>query len=194
MLYLKALFSVLIVSGSQKGTDFVTEILDSNIFTPISCAKGGAEARRMMSECEYDIVIINTPLTDEFGHELALHAAEKASGTILLVKNEIFDEVCSRVEDSGVLTISKPVSRQLFYQTAKLIIAQNGRLANLERENRKLLTKLQEQTVISRAKCVLIEVLHMTESQAHHYIEKQSMDMRTTKAGTAEDIIRTYCG
>ena len=56
MLYGKAVFSVLIVSGSQKGTDFVTEILDSNIFTPISCAKGGAEARRMMSECEYDIV------------------------------------------------------------------------------------------------------------------------------------------
>ena len=188
------LVSVLIVSSGEKGKERFGELLRMYGFSDIASAESGAEARRMMSECEYDIVIINTPLTDEFGHELALHAAEKASGTILLVKNEIFDEVCSRVEDSGVLTISKPVSRQLFYQTAKLIIAQNGRLANLERENRKLLTKLQEQTVISRAKCVLIEVLHMTESQAHHYIEKQSMDMRTTKAGTAEDIIRTYCG
>ena len=191
MLYGKAMFSVLAVSGSSKGIDFITETLDGRIFSPVKIANSGALARRMLSDGEYDVVIVNTPLSDEFGHELALHAALKARGTILMVKNEIYEEVSSRVEDFGVLTLSKPVSKQLFHQTAKLIIAQNGRLAQLEQENKKLLSKLNEQMVISRAKCVLIEILHMTESQAHHYIEKQSMDMRTTKVDTAEDIIRT---
>ena len=147
----------------------------------------------MLSESEYDVTIINTPLPDEFGHELALHCSENSSGTILLVKNEIFDEVCMRVEDFGVFTLSKPLSRQLFHQSLKLLIAQKGRIGNLERENRKLMQKLQEQVVISRAKCVLIEVLNMTGPEAHRYIEKQAMDMRTTKAGVAEDILRTYC-
>ena len=193
MLYGKAVFSVLIVSGTQKGIDFLTEMLDQNIFTPISVAGSGAKARRMLSEAEYDVTIINTPLPDEFGHELATHCSENSSGTILLVKNEIFDEVCMRVEDFGVFTLSKPLSRQLFHQSLKLLTAQKGRIGNLERENRKLMQKLQEQVVISRAKCVLIEALKMTEPEAHRYIEKQAMDMRTTKVGVAEDILRTYC-
>lgn len=192
MLSGKANFSVLVVSGTQKGVDFLTEMLNHNVFSPVSVANSGAAARRMMSESEYDIVIVNAPLTDEFGHELATYASGSSTGSVLLVKNEIFDEVCMRVEDYGVLTVSKPVSKQLFYQSMKLIVAQKGRIGTLERENRTLMTRLQEQMVISRAKCVLIEALKMTEPQAHHYIEKQAMDMRTTKVGAAEDILRTF--
>jgi AmiR/NasT family two-component response regulator len=32
----------------------------------------------------------------------------------------------------------------------------------------------------------------MTEAQAHRYIEKQAMDMRTSRREVAECVIRTY--
>ena len=32
----------------------------------------------------------------------------------------------------------------------------------------------------------------MTEKQAHHYIEKQAMDMRTNKLTVAKQVIKTY--
>ena len=46
--------------------------------------------------------------------------------------------------------------------------------------------------MIDRDKCILIQYLNMTESEAHRYIEKQAMDMRTTRKTIAEGILRTY--
>ena len=46
--------------------------------------------------------------------------------------------------------------------------------------------------LIDRAKCVLIQVLGMTEPQAHRYIEKQAMDMRVSKRQVAEELLKTY--
>ena len=45
---------------------------------------------------------------------------------------------------------------------------------------------------MDRAKLVLIECLKMSEENAHHYIERQAMNMRCTKAEIAQSIIRTY--
>ena len=66
------------------------------------------------------------------------------------------------------------------------------RIQALEEENRKLRQKLAEQTAVARAKCLLIEFAHMTEEQAHKYIEKQAMDSRLPKAEIASEIVRTY--
>ena len=46
--------------------------------------------------------------------------------------------------------------------------------------------------MVNRAKWLLIENLNMTEKDAHHYIEKQSMDTRFTRREIAENIVRTY--
>ena len=52
--------------------------------------------------------------------------------------------------------------------------------------------KIEDIKMIDRAKCILIQYLNMTESEAHRYIEKQAMDMRTTRKTIAEGILRTY--
>lgn len=54
----------------------------------------------MMLDTPADIVIINTPLSDEFGTELALDLSDGIVGILLLVKGEIYDQVCDKVEDS----------------------------------------------------------------------------------------------
>ncbi len=98
-----------------------------------------------------------------------------------MVKNEMFDEICHRVGAYGVLTVAKPVSRQFFYQAVKLLEAVQAKWMKLEKENRKLEGKLEELRVVSRAKCLLVEYLHIGEREAHRYIEKQAMDLRVTK-------------
>ena len=37
-----------------------------------------------------------------------------------------------------------------------------------------------------------VQYLRMSEQQAHRYIEKQAMDMRTSKKDVAENILKTY--
>ncbi|MBC8532849.1 ANTAR domain-containing response regulator [Yeguia hominis] len=184
---------VLIVSSAEKGAAYISELLNPRAYDAVAVAKSGTEARRMLISETYELVVINAPLSDEFGHELAIRVAEDgASGVILIVKNELFDEICHRVGDDGVLTVAKPVSRHLFYQAVKLLEAVQARWRKLEKENRKLQVKLEEIRIVARAKCILMEYLNMSEGDAHRYIEKQAMDLRTTKKTVAENVLKTY--
>ncbi|MFA6948551.1 MAG: ANTAR domain-containing protein [Eubacteriales bacterium] len=185
--------SALIVSSTDKGAAFIAELLDSSSYDPVERADSAGEARRKMISDVYDIVVINAPLSDEFGHELALEVSEEArSVAVLLVKGDIYDQTCYRVEDSGVLTISKPVSHQAMYSALRLASAVSRRLNAAEREKEKLLVKIEELRVVDRAKWVLVEYLKMNEETAHKYIERQAMDMRITRREVAENILKMY--
>ena len=86
---------VLIVSSAEKGAAYISELLNPRAYDAVAVAKSGTEARRMLISETYELVVINAPLSDEFGHELAIRVAEDgASGVILIVKNELFDEIC----------------------------------------------------------------------------------------------------
>ena len=185
-------YRVLIVSAVEKIYEYITEMLPPGEFSPILRAASAGEAKRMLVSGEADIVIINTPLPDEFGTELALDLSGGTAGVLLLVKNDYFDQVCYKVEREGVLTVGKPSSRQTLYGAVKLAAAMSARLAKMERKNKTLQEKMADIRTVNRAKWLLIENLNMTERDAHYYIEKQAMDMRLSRHEVAENIIRTY--
>jgi len=74
----------------------------------------------------------------------------------------------------------------------KLAYATRARLRTMDKKNKSLNAKMSEIRTVNRAKWALIESLGMTESQAHHYIEKQAMDMRLSKGDIAVSILNTY--
>ena len=185
--------SALIVSRTEKSTDFLTEMLTAVACSQIIALTSCGEARRMLLTRDFDLVIINAPLGDESGESLARHIASKGiSQTILIVKSEHFDEVSSVCEDDGVLTIAKPVNTAVFWSALKLAKAAQTRLARMQTENNKLKQKIEDIRIIDRAKCILISNLSMSEQEAHRYVEKQAMDMRLTKREIAEGILKTY--
>lgn len=189
----KRKYRVLVAGSGDKIFDFIAEMLPQSVYDPILRAGDAGEVRRMLLDTPVDIVIINTPLSDEFGVELSLDLAEKsAMGVLLLVKNELFDQVCYKVEDSGVLTLGKPMTRQSFYGAVKLLSAMSARLSRMEKQNRTLQEKMADIRVVNRAKWLLIEHHHMKEEDAHYFIEKQAMDTRMSRREVAENIIRTY--
>jgi response regulator NasT len=137
--------------------------------------------------------VINCPLTDEYGNELAEHISTATnSSCIMIVKAENSEQVSERMEDYGVLVVPKPLSRQLFYQSLKFINASRKRMLGLQNENIKLHKRLEEMRTVNRAKFALMQYLNFTETQAHRYLEKQAMDMRCTKLEVAMSVIKTY--
>lgn len=183
----------LIVSGSEKGLDAVEQLLKSSGYGKISSITSGSEARRIINTCEYELVIINTPLSDEYGHELSIMIAEASTaGIILICKNDIADDVSEKVADFGVCVVPKPLNKVIFHQSLKLVQATRSRMLGLKKENVKLLTKIDEMRLINRAKCTLMQYLKFTEPQAHRYIEKQAMDTRQSRREVALRILATY--
>ncbi len=188
----KTKYRVLVVSSGDKTREYFSSLLPPEEYELISHPHNAGEARRLLLSQNADIVIINSPLPDEFGTQLALDLSDSTMGVMLVVKSEHFERIAHLVEDSGVLTVARPNSRQSFYSALKLLTAVSARLAKMERKNRTLQEKMADIRTVNRAKWLLIENLNMSESDAHYYIEKQAMDTRLSRREIAEGIIRTY--
>ena len=185
--------SALIVTTACKGTQLLAELLKMSGITSISTAASGGDARRLLLETSFDLVVINAPLSDEYGHELAVFVVESSgAGVIILCKSERADLVSQKVEDAGVFVVEKPISRQLFFQSIKLMAASRRRMLGLKKENSKLRGKIEEIRLVDRAKCLLIQYLDMTEPEAHRAIEKEAMDRRVTRKEIAKEIVSRY--
>ena len=185
--------SALIVSGSDKGRNFLQEFLRQNRYENISSADNAISAKQMVMERNFSICLINTPLKDEFGIALATDIAEREiTQVMIIVKSDFYDEIASKAEPYGIFAMPKPISRQLFWSALNILSASYNKLILLSQKNKELEKKIEDIRLIDRSKCVLIEYLNMSEQQAHRYIEKQAMDMRLTKRDVAAKILKTY--
>lgn len=189
----KSANSVLIVASKDKMQDSIRSLLPPGDFDPVVCVPGGGAARRCLLASAFDVVVINSPLTDESGSELALDIVNDGySGVLMLVKEDMYERAAYTVEDEGVLCVVKPISPRELYHAIRLVCATAARLRNAVKKTATLQAKMNEIRTVNRAKWILIDRLGMSEPDAHRYIEKQAMDRSVTRAEVAESIIRTY--
>ena len=182
---------ILIVTATEKSYIALKKAI-SSCYSKISSVwlSNGKDVRRKISETDYSLIIINAPLSDEFGAELAQFIAEQSGmGVLLLVKSDIFEDVSDNVIDDGVIVLPKPLSPIRLSLSIRHTLAIYRKIHSLEAENRKIRIKLKDQSIVNRAKCVLIECCKMTEPEAHAYIEKRAMDTRQTKRDVANELI-----
>ena len=185
--------TALIVSYTEKSTAFFTETLTSFSCSKIASVTSCSQARQLLLEQDFDLVVINAPLRDESGEKFARHIAVKGvSQVVLVVKSEYYDEVSGAVEDCGVITVAKPLNRHLFWSALKIAKAAGNRIRAMQAENDKLSQKIEDIRIVNRAKCVLIACQNISENEAHKLIEKRAMDTRTTRRAVAEKILEKY--
>ena len=67
---------VVVASGADKAFEYIANLLPVSEFMPAVRAKSAGEAKRMLADNGADILIINTPLPDDFGIMLALDMSE----------------------------------------------------------------------------------------------------------------------
>jgi AmiR/NasT family two-component response regulator len=187
------LYCALIVSANEKSIAIISEMLYQASVRSIINVKTAGEARRQLIDNDYDICIIDTPLPDGQGAEIACNIAEKCmGGTLLIVHASQLEEVSDMVENYGVLTLSKPILRDVLWSAIKMTLASAKRMSVMRQENQKLIAKIEDIRIIDRAKCLLISYLSLSEPEAHKHIEKLAMDMRMTRRAVAEEILKTY--
>lgn len=186
-------YSTLIVTANDAFTQSIMPLLPMTEYHPVTTVHSVNEARRKTVDHSYDIVLINAPLPDEIGMRFAIDICNSSSsGVLLLVKNDFFEDIYSKVVSYGVITLSKPANMQMVAQNLRILCATRERMRQMEARQATVEEKMEEMRLINRAKWLLIECLNMKEPEAHRYIEKLAMDMRLSKREVAEDIIKTY--
>ncbi|MGM9521069.1 MAG: ANTAR domain-containing response regulator [Oscillospiraceae bacterium] len=183
--------SVMLVSNSEKAAQILTSILPQDRFSPVRVVTSAGEAKRTMIDSPSDIVIIDTPLKDDFGVQLAADLSQnEMTGIVLLVRAEQYDHVNYKTENYGILTISKPLDRRYMLQCLGFLAATRYKLLLMKNKTDSLQKKMEEISIVNRAKLLLIEKYKMSEADAHRYIEKSAMDHCVKRREIAESIIK----
>lgn len=182
---------VLIAGKNEQVCENIVTLLSEQDVRTVSVTDG--VHMRSVDVSLFDVVIISTPLADEFGLDLAAELRSRTrAALIVLTKSEIADEVQNKIKFTGAFVIGRPCGKSALLQAIRFADVAGESLKRLEEENEQLERQLEDVRVISRAKVCLMQYLSLTEEQAHRHIQKQAMDMRRTQRAVAEDILRMY--
>ncbi len=185
--------NALIISESEKGVAFFSKMLKSVPIHDIVIKRSCSEARRLLLERQFDLVIINAPLKDEVGDSLAMQIAMKSvSQVIITVDASVYEDISASLEDYGVLTVAKPINTNLFWSVLKIAIATSNKLNTYKNENQRLTKQISDIKTVDRAKRILMNNFSLSENDAHKHIEKEAMNQRKSKVDIALSILKTY--
>jgi response regulator NasT len=193
MLLSRHVYNVLLVSSAGKLNTALLPFFDAEWFEPVTVVDTVSRAQRMLAEREYDLVIINAPLPDDFGRRFAIDVCtDSGRVALLIVRSDIYDETCSAMTPHGVLVAKRPMERSVMEELLDVMCTVRERLRGVQKKTMTLEDKMAEIRQVNRAKWALIRACHMTEEEAHRYIQKQAMDLCVSKKEAAESILKTY--
>ena len=165
--------------------------MSGNLYYPMIFAPSVSVAKRKLLERNYDLIIVNSPLPDETGINFAVDSCRKGNTvSLLIIKDEDFDEIHSRVASQGVFVLTKPLNQAILEKSIKWLESARERIRVLESKQATVEEKMEEIRLINKAKWFLIEQKKMSEAEAHHFIEKQAMNNSASKRDIAEKIIK----
>lgn len=186
-------YSVLIVSPSGKLRESLAPLLPPGEYDPICTARSAAEAKRMLLQQDFDLILINSPLPDGPGIEFAEDlCAQTEAGVLLMVRAEVCAEVTGQVQKCGVMTLHKPSSLALAELAVHALCAVRERLRQKSGRQATVEEKIRELQLIDRAKWALIEKQRLTEPEAHRALERLAMEKGITKRQAAEEVIAGF--
>jgi len=189
----KRIYSVLLVSASERFNAALTPLLPEGLCDPVVTVSSVSRAGQASARRGFDFILLNSPLPDDAGIRFAIDRCHGGSAVVLLfVKSELFEGVSERASEHGVYVLPKPTPRGELLQALRWMIATRERLRGVEQKVRPLEEKMEEIRLVNRAKWLLIRELKLSEPDAHHYIERQAMDRCISKKEIAEEIIRLY--
>ena len=189
---MQTVYSVLTVSANEKFNISLRALLNESKFSPVKTVSSVSSARRELLSRSYDLIMINSPLTDGNGIDLAVDiCSQSSSGVMMFIKNERFDDVSEVLTEYGVLTVPVPTSVSIINQSLRLLCSTRERMKKVEQKTAKLEEKMEEIRIVNRAKWALIDRYQMNEATAQRFIEKTAMDECITKRAVAERIIST---
>lgn len=186
-------YSVLVVSASEKFNQALPEVFPVSTFSPINFVSDLSAAKRAVSERSFDFVIVNSPLPDDTGIRFAIDTVSAYNTVVLfLAKTEQYSDAYDKLAEHGVFLLQKPLSKAVFQIASGWLVSARERIRKTEKKTLSIEEKMNEIRVVNRAKWLLISEVKMTEPDAHRYIEKQAMDRCIPRRRVAEEIIKTY--
>jgi AmiR/NasT family two-component response regulator len=166
------------------------EMLEESGYAVVGEAADGEAAVALARTLEPDIVILDVkmPVLD------GISAAEQitAAGTSAVVMLTAFSqrELVERAVDAGAIAyLVKPFAKSDLLPAIEVAVSRHQQLRALAAEVHDLTDRLDTRKLLDRAKGLLQSKVGMTEPAAFRWIQKTSMDRRTSMRAVAQAVV-----
>ncbi len=189
---LERIFRILLISSSKNFSAGILNALSHESYD-VETIESVSKAKRLVLDKDFDIIIINSPVIDDFGLDFAIEEAiTNVSGILMFVRPELESEIYYKTYQYGILTLTKPTSKSILLQSLRLLSSAIVKREQIYTKPKDIKERLEEIKIINTAKLLLIEHNRLSEDEAHKYLEKRAMDFRQPKIKVAQKIIDEY--
>lgn len=181
---------ILVFSESEELSARTDALLCERGFS-VRLVSGLSEAEACSAETDAAVLFMPKP-EEKFVRLAARMSVQSSAGIIAVVRAEYAPRAEESLDGLGVVLLTLPLNAKLFVQALDVAVKMSERLRAVNGERAKLESVIGDLKLIDRAKCTLVRYLNMTESDAHKFIEKQSMNRHLPKREIALEILKTY--
>ena len=172
----------LVITAPQQTAQKLQSILAGASLEPDAVYGAGGEALASVRE-EGALVLTTWQLPDMSGEDFAVQLSD-AYDVLMIVPQDYREQ-----PGEPTLTLHNPISQDALIQSVRAVSHCRAQMQQLRGRVHKLERTLEERKVIDRAKGRLMDEMGLTEAQAHHYIQKRSMDGGRRIAQVAQEVL-----
>lgn len=164
----------------------IRNLLVRNGFAVAAVCTAGAQALAQADGLSDGIVVCGCQLPDMIYGELRESLPETFEMVLLAGKASL-----PSCREEGVLSLAMPLKTQDLVNTVAML---DRTLAMRRRRRRQQPKKRseEEEKILKQAKALLMERNHMSEEEAHRYLQKCSMDSGNSICETAKMVMTVY--
>ncbi len=161
----------------------IKNLLVRNGFSVAAVCTAGSQAASQADYYDSGIVICGYKFPDMVYSELRSCLPPGFQMLVMASRH-----VLAECVEQDVVSLAMPIKVLDLVNTVEMMM-QSAQTRNRRRREMPKKRSGEETRLIQEAKCLLMERNHMTEEEAHRYIQKSSMDRGTRMAETAQMIL-----
>lgn len=175
--------NIIVVFPKIENAKSVRSILQKGGYTVDAVCSTGAQALRAANDLDSGIIICTYRLPDMMYSELYGYLAPRYEMLLIGSKSQVAGR-----ELQDIVGLSTPLKVYELLQTVEMLSGVSMRKKK-KRKQMPQARSAEENRVIGEAKALLMERNHLSEEEAHRYLQKRSMDSGTGLFETAQMVL-----
>ena len=168
---------IILAFSKAETADKITRMLDGSGFEVCCVCRSGDELLRAAIELDASLVIMGFKIGGMLAEDIAAELPPDIK-LMAIVRADAAD----MLSGEGIFVLPLPVNRQSLISSIEIFLG-------VIEKRRKTRRRSEDEKIIDTAKLYLMEKHHMTEEQAHRFLQKRSMDTGAKLTDTARLIL-----
>ena len=170
------------------------EMLQERGYVVMGQGSDGFDAIEQCRQHKPDVLLIDIkmPVFDGINASQTIMNEELVSSIIFITAyaDKEFIEKAKHIGVTGYLV--KPIDDQTLVATIEISMAKSNEYKSMVNETREIKKKIEEKSLIDRAKIIISKRDNISEGEAYKFIQKYSMDKQCSMVKIAQKIVENY--